>query len=161
MTLEQYAYFAEIIGVILVIASLIYVAQQLRQNNEMARVAAAGLQVQRDFDITESIIVNRELMEVWLKGDSQFDSLDDADKQRLVFFERRAIVWWHHTYQLRKRGLLQDPEWQSQVGIIRAVAGRQAVRESWGIFRDGFEKSFRDFMDEKLMISVAMPPESE
>ena len=37
MTLEQWAYLAEIIGVILVIASLIYVAQQLRQNTEMMR----------------------------------------------------------------------------------------------------------------------------
>ena len=37
MTLELFASIAEIIGVILVIASLIYVAQQLRQNTEMMR----------------------------------------------------------------------------------------------------------------------------
>ncbi len=35
MTLDQFANLAEIIGLILVIASLIYVAQQLRQNTNM------------------------------------------------------------------------------------------------------------------------------
>ena len=34
MTLEQFAYLAEIIGVVVVIVSLIYLAQQVRQNNK-------------------------------------------------------------------------------------------------------------------------------
>jgi hypothetical protein len=39
MTLEQYAYLAEIIGVVLVIASLAYVALQLRQNTAAMRAS--------------------------------------------------------------------------------------------------------------------------
>ncbi len=37
MTLEEYAFLAEIVGVVLVIASLIYVAMQLRQNTDAIR----------------------------------------------------------------------------------------------------------------------------
>jgi len=37
MTLEQWAYLAEIVAVLLVIASLVYVARQLHQNTEMMR----------------------------------------------------------------------------------------------------------------------------
>ncbi len=48
MTLEQYAAIAEIIGAVLVIASLIYVARQLGQNTEMMRANASGQRVQRD-----------------------------------------------------------------------------------------------------------------
>jgi len=51
MTLEQYAAVAEIAGVILVIASLVYVAKQLGQNNEMMRANASALRVQRDADL--------------------------------------------------------------------------------------------------------------
>ncbi len=153
MTLEQFASIAEIIGVILVIASLIYVAQQLHQNTELARVAASAQGVQRDFEITGPMIENRELAEIWLKGDSQFDSLDDTDKQRLVFFERRAIVWWHHVYLLRQQGLYRDADWQNVQGIIQNVGSRQAIREAWGRFEEGFEKPFRDFMDDQLAIA--------
>ena len=40
MTLEQTAYLAQILGVILVVVSLVYLARQLNQNTELARVAA-------------------------------------------------------------------------------------------------------------------------
>lgn len=72
MTLEQFAYLAQVVGVVLVIVSLVYVARQVRQNTEMARVAAGSQQVQSDFDITGSMIANRELAEIWVKGESEF-----------------------------------------------------------------------------------------
>lgn len=37
MTLEQLAYLAEVVGVILIVASLIYVGKQLKQNTEFLR----------------------------------------------------------------------------------------------------------------------------
>ena len=153
MTLEQTAYLAQILGVILVVVSLVYLARQLNQNTELARVAAGGQQVQRDFDITESMIANRELAEIWVKGEAEFNDLDEVDRRRLIFFERRAIVWWHYNFYLNERGLLLKSEWQAQIGIIRAVANRQAVQASWAAFRDGFEKPFRDFLDEYIRIA--------
>jgi hypothetical protein len=78
VTLEQLAYLAEIIGVVLMVVSLTYLAQQFRQNTEMARVAAAEQGVQRDFDIVSLLLENKELTEVWVKGESDFESLDAA-----------------------------------------------------------------------------------
>jgi len=150
MTLEQFAYLAQIVGVIVVIVSLVYVARQLQQNTEMARIAAGSQQVQADFDLTDSMIANRELAEVWVKGESEFDLLDEVNKRRLIFFERRAIVWWHHNFQLNQKGLLSASEWKAYLGIIHAVRSRQAVQISWQMFREGFDKPFRDFMDEQL-----------
>jgi len=46
MSLEQIAYLAQIIGVILVITSLVYVAQQLRQNT--AAILAQSRQAMLD-----------------------------------------------------------------------------------------------------------------
>ena len=150
MTLEQFAYLAQIVGVVLVIVSLVYVARQVRQNTEMLRVAAGSQQVQADFDITESLVANYELAEVWLKGESEFHLLDEVNKRRLIFFERRAIVWWHHNYQLNERGLLSTSEWTAYLGIIAAVRDRQAVQASWQLFREGFDSPFRDFLDGQL-----------
>ena len=150
MALEQAAYLADIVGAILIVVSLVYVARQLHQNTELARVSAGSQQVQRDFDITESMIANRELAEIWVKGESDFDDLDNVDQRRLIFFERRAIIWWHHNFNMNERGLVSSSEWQAQLGIIRAVARRGSVQASWAVFRDGFAKPFRDFLDEQL-----------
>ena len=91
MTVEQFANFAEIIGVILVIASLVYVAQQLRQNTDMMRVSASNERVKRDFDIVANLLDNRNLAEVWVKGGKQFDALDEVDQQRAICLPAPAI----------------------------------------------------------------------
>ena len=64
MTVEQFANIAEIIGVILVIASLIYVARELRQNTDMMRVNASNERLKRDFDIVANLLDSRKLAEV-------------------------------------------------------------------------------------------------
>ena len=79
MTLEQLAYIAEIIAAIAVIASLIYVAKQLTQANAMMRVGAANERIQREYDLLNNIIDNREVAEYWCKGGSSFESLDEVD----------------------------------------------------------------------------------
>ena len=91
MTLEQIASVAEILGLILVIASLIYLARQIVQTTAMMRVGASNERIQRDTDIVNSIVQSREVAEYWVKGATEFASLDEVDQQRLVFFERRAI----------------------------------------------------------------------
>ena len=85
MSLEQIASLAEIIGLLLVFATLIYVARQLNQTTAMMRVSASGERLQRDTDIVNSIVHSREIAEFWMQGDTEFDHLDEINKQRLVF----------------------------------------------------------------------------
>ena len=48
MTLEQYAYLAEILGVIVVIVTLIYLSMQVRQGADLLRSEARQAQVNND-----------------------------------------------------------------------------------------------------------------
>jgi hypothetical protein len=148
MSLEQFASLAEIIGLLLVFASLIYVARQLNQTTTMMRVSASGERLQRDTDIVNSIVHSREVAEFWMKGATEFQNLDEIDKQRLVFFERRAILHWHNMFGLREHNLVPDSDWLEMKWIRR-----QSIRESWKIFKDSFQKPFQDFMEEQFAIA--------
>ncbi len=150
MTLEQIASLAEIFGLILVVASLVYVAQQLRQNTDMMRVNASSERVQRDTDIITSIIESREVAEYWMKGATEFDSLDETDRQRLMIYERQAISHWHNMFGLHAQNLLPDSDWYELTWIIREIGRRQSVRESWSIFKDSFRKPFQEFIEEQF-----------
>ena len=143
---------AETVGVLLVVASLVYVARQLGQNTSMMRVSAAGERLERDYELVLPIIESKEFAEVWVKGDHEFNDLDDADKQRLLFFERRAINLWHHMYQLRMQSLLPDVNWHEQTWVIQNIGRRQAIREAWRLFRGGFETPFQEFVDSQFVI---------
>ena len=153
MTLETYAYLGEIIAAVAVIASLIYVARQLGQTTAMMRVGAASERVQRDFEIVSSVIESREVADLWVKGGSQFDRLDEVDKQRLILFERRAITLWHHVFLLRQQSLYTDADWNENEWIIDHFGRRRALREAWRLFRDAYEKPFQEYIDGRFAIA--------
>ena len=75
MTLEQYAYLGEIIAAIAVIASLIYVAGELRQNTNMMRVNNADNFVDFNIALCNPVATDREFGELWTKGALDFDFL--------------------------------------------------------------------------------------
>lgn len=145
--LTEYAAIAEIISSLGVIISLIYVARQLKQTTGMMQVTASSERVDRDYTIVEPLLANKDLAEVWNKGDSNFDELDAADQTRVLFFERRALVLWHHLYNLRKRGLISEMDWEVQAWVIRNIGRRQAVRRAWDMFKGGFNQEFLDFVE--------------
>ncbi len=153
MTLEQYAYLAETVGVVLVIASLVYVAQQLRQNTNMMRVNAASEWLQRDYDIAASILDSREFAEIWVKSGLEFESLDAVDKQRMLIFERRAFGLWHELFSLREQNLLPDAPWQEHAWVIQNLGNRQSTREAWRVFHDSYEKPFQEFVESQFAIA--------
>ncbi len=150
MTLEQYAQIGEIVAATAVIASLIYVARELHQNTNQTRITVASTQVDITKHMVSPVIADRNLAELWVKGDSEFDSLDAVDQQRLIFLEWQALNAWNNSFRLRKKNLLSDQEWRNQIWIWKNIGQRQAVRESWKIFRDSYETSFQDLMSEYL-----------
>ena len=152
MNWDAIAAIAEILGAIVVVASLIYVGRQLAQNTEMMRIGTASESMERDFDLVLPLIENPELAEIWLKGDHRLDELGAADRQRLILFERRAILLWHHNYQLRMQGLVTDALWDTQNWIMQNIGRRQSLREAWSLFEEGYEDAFRDYMNQQLQI---------
>ena len=150
MTLEQYAQIGEIFAAIAVIASLIYLARELHQNTDQTRITVAGAQVDVTKHLVSPLIADREFAELWMKGESEFDCLDAVDQQRLIFFEWQAINAWNNSFSLRTQNLLSDEEWRNQLWIFRNIGKRQAIRESWEIFRESYGTPFREFMSEYL-----------
>lgn len=148
MPLEQLAHLAEIMAAVAVVVSLIYVGRQLRQNTEMLRVGAAGSWVGLTERLVSEITTSREVAEYWLNAgpSSAFDSLDEVDQQRAIMFEWRAITNWNQWFELRKQGLMPDPQWNEMIWLIQNLGRRRAVREAWRAFEGCYDQSFRDFV---------------
>ncbi len=150
LTLEQASYVAEVIGVILIIVSLIYVAKEVRQNTDMLQINSSREFVRWNTDLVEPIANQREVCENWMKGESGFDSLDEVDKQRLILFEWRAISAWNNYFHMRQNNLIEDHLWKELVWIFENIGKRQAVRESWKVFKGAYDQPYQDFMSQYL-----------
>lgn len=142
----------EFVGAIAVVVTLIYLATQIRQNTNALRMTAASERLERDYEIVLPLIESRSFAEIWLKGGDELSDLDAVDRQRLFFFERRAITLWNHIYQLRTQGLLPDHSWQEQSWIMQNIGRRQSVREAWQMYKGGYEAPFQHYLDEQFSI---------
>ena len=114
------------------------------------RADASGQRVQRDAELNFRLSDSQEFTEIWLKGVTEFDGLDEAERTRLIFFARSAIVHWHNMFNLRARDLLSDADWNEMTWLIQHVGLRQDTLAAWKTFKDSFDESFQQFLDAQL-----------
>jgi hypothetical protein len=150
VTLEQYASLADIVGVTLIIASVVYLARQVKLSAAMMAASASAERVQRDFDLTTAVSGDREFAQIWAKGRSELDSLDEVDRIRVQMFMRRVLVHWHNMYQLRRQKLLADADWNELKWLMQFFSSQQSLRETWEVFKPSFEPGYQNFVEERF-----------
>ena len=148
--LEQLAYIAEILGVILIIGSLVYVGQQLRQNIDMMRADHANDFVHQTDGLIFPIARDREFAEFWIRAETDFDEMDATDQRRMILFEWRALQSWHNWFNLRQQNLISDYHWKELTWGFRHFGQRPSTREAWKVFRGSYTKEFQKYMAQYL-----------
>ena len=141
ITLEQLYYIGELISVVAVIASLIYVGKQIHLNTENAYAQWSN-------GILKEFAYDRDFANCWMKGNADFDNLDEIDKQRLLLYEWNAINMWHYFFNLHRQKILPETEWRKLAWTIEHMGRRQVVRKAWSDFKDSYDKPFQDFMSQ-------------
>jgi len=144
MTLELYASIAEIIGVILVIASLIYVARQLRQNAEMMRAESRNaIQNSKQRELF-TIVQNPD---IW-RGFTGED-LDDESIRLSTWLVASLRAREHEWFQFR-HGVLDESAWRSYSTAIPIVLASERSRAWWSGMKPVYDKGFAKIVDELL-----------
>ena len=114
MTLEQYAYLSQIIGVIVVVATLIYLSLQVRQGAALLRSEARQAQVSADL----------EAIYKWMEWPEIQASI--VDPEQLEFSAKVRLYYWivafsrirEHLWFQYRDGILDEPAWRSYRSVI-------------------------------------------
>ena len=101
MTLEQWAFVAQVIGAVAVIASLIFVGFQLRQTSSAIRSASAQAGTGFARDLARSISADSEFARIWFVGLTDPKALNQEEWLRFVanavslfgMYENARIQW--------------------------------------------------------------------
>ena len=148
MTLEQWAYAAEIIGVIVVIASLVYVSQQLRQNTLAVQSAAA--QGMHDQIHAVNVMLDGPMLELWLKSEdpTSLSPLEIAQLQTLhnVIFQAYQNLW----FQVRS-GVIDTGQAEGWWQEMRQNLEPPFTRAVWEQRNFILSQEFRDFVDDQVL----------
>lgn len=125
MSIQEWAAIAEIVGAIAVVASLVYLAVQIRQNThglsmslESTELAAFERNVEAGNRIREIFILNPDLSELFARGKSSYTDLGSSDKIRFGMLLSNVFSAFQGAY-VRQLTYGNDPE--NLAGTERAL----------------------------------------
>ena len=143
MTLEQYAYIAEIIGVIIVVVTLLYLSVQVRQGANLMRSESR-----------QALVNNtREQLLAYLDNVDLFDKMAGEEKLSPADQLRFSAVWLmnmrnrEHEWFQYKDGILDEPTWLSYREIIRLTLSSKRHRTWWNKMKLVFDSEFVEIVD--------------
>ena len=132
-----------------VIAGIIFLGFELRQNNEMLVVQAEMAVSENQTDTLLAIVLAPELIELMLKDEQ---TLTEVERHRLLILGLRAIRVWQGRYGMMERGLLDQTE---VVQNIRSIYDRETLNYgaplAWEFYREGLDPDFVQFFEENIV----------
>ena len=146
MTLEQAALVAQIVGVVVVAVTLIYLALQVHQGAQHMR--SEGRQAQLTYDQTGvyKFVDFPELGRIF----SQTEPPSFEEKTKLFFWmigQMRAREYEWLQYQ---NGAITKESWETYRGVIFFVLGTKRGRELWEVCRDYFNPGFVEMVSNMM-----------
>lgn len=151
MNWEAIAAIGQMLGAGGVIASVLFLASQVRHANRASAAAAkpAGTQMQTDF--LDALISNPELMDLWNRGLKDLALLGAVERQRFKLMCDKAFVYHSASYFQFRNGTMDEDSWvQVRALWIHALGpGVQAWWKSTG--RRHFGTSYVEYIDREMV----------
>ena len=148
LNLEQTYYISQIVAVIAIVASLFYVGEQLRLNTREQRVDAWITYVDKWYDFSIVLAKDTELIKLRMRGDLDYESLNDLDKRRYLFIVTAEIEIWQQAFIMHKEGMVDWINIENfKLDVIRRMK-LPGCRKAWNEFRMTFNPGFRGYIDE-------------
>jgi hypothetical protein len=152
MNYETLGNLGDFIGGIAVVATLIYLAVQVRQSSRHveASVDQARAQAIREgmnHGVARMLAQDENLMALYLKGLRSFDALNELESARFSFLMGELFGGVESNLLMYNEGLLSEERWNAQQTQISMYASAPGVRKWWKIYSGHFTATFRDIVE--------------
>tara|TARA_R110002049_G_scaffold78774_4_gene200511 strand:+ start:11003 stop:11491 length:489 start_codon:yes stop_codon:yes gene_type:complete len=142
MTLEQYANLADIIGVIVIVVTLIYLTVQVRQGAELLRSESRQAQVANDQNGVYKFVEHPELGRLF----SQEETPSFEEKIKLQFWIIGQMRAREHEWLQHRSGAMDEETWISYRDVIYFLLGTKRARALWKMCSPFFNPDFAEMV---------------
>jgi hypothetical protein len=150
VSLEDWAFVAEIVGGIAVIISLIYVGLQVNDSTSAIRSAAASDATKTMQSWYLEMGRNRQASDVWYNAMTSQEALSARDEFQFMMSMHTAILGMQNSYLLSKEGTLDTEFREAVTTAIVAVKDMPGMQRYWKQRRGFFHTGFAEYVDELL-----------
>ena len=157
MNWEVAATVAEIVGAMGVIASLIYLAIQIRQSTKVSRA-----EMTKDLYLaSRTAIMDIASNDALAKISTEIRQFENEDVMRRNMFYQSFFRLYELQFNLKNQGLLDDDIARSYALIIQMWAKTIFFDEYWSRHRGEFNEAFAGYVDEQLKIAKSAGSEQQ
>lgn len=148
MTLNDAYLISQIVAVVLVAPTLVYLAFQVRQNTLQMRAAARFQWVEASGQMNALIAGDTAAASVFRRGWDNPDGLDDDERMQFLVHLGQFMQIYSTMYELHQEKLLPDTQWHNcrkdMIGVMNCPGGLW-VWETFG--RKGLDPAFVAYME--------------
>jgi hypothetical protein len=152
LTLEALGNLGDFVGGIGVVASLLYLAQQIRRNTASVQAAAIQTTAQGAGNILAWLASDEDLMRLFVEGCHDFDALSKADRHRFGAVMGVLLLNQSNVLSQTRMGFLAEDFWQGGLHRLRgtfALPGTVAWWQRGG--RNSFNPQLQAWVDVELI----------
>ena len=147
MTLEELNYIGELVGVVALVVSVLYLAKQVGESNDLNRTDTFR-SIFQGMAAYSSEMFNPENAELMVKGYRDFGSLSPVEKVRFDHFLANYFNYAEDSYNSAQVGLLGSDTIDNWSWYLRTrLFPYQGVRDWWATFNEGYPPEFRSWVD--------------
>ena len=160
MKLSEAASWAEIVSALGIVISLIYVGIQVTDNTSAMRSETASNASTEFIDWYAHLSGDPELMDVWLRGVTAPETLDEQQSLRFVFLLHIIMLQFQNNYYLVEEGTLDVKMLSAINNTLATLRGTPGFEMYWLHRRGLFYPEYQDFIEQLLVETEGLPAPS-
>ncbi len=121
----------EVVGAIAVVATLVYLAVQLRQNTRSVQLAAETGLSEKHADWAAHVVNNPDLGRIWDMAATEPETLTDDEKRLYLRYIVELILLYEGQFHLFAEGLITAGSWQPKANFILVLLQNPWVNLWW------------------------------
>jgi len=151
VTIQELGSIGEFIAAIATIATLFYLAVQIRQSTSLSRSAATQevLNSHREL-IRELLVLNADTGELFARGLGSFSQLEAGEKRRFHSAMADFLLHCQNALQLRDKGILDSQGASVWMQFTLQLLRMPGAAEWWSVTSEVFDPAFRAEVEREL-----------
>ena len=147
MTLQDLGNVGEFIAAVATVATLVYLAIQIRQNTTVVRTSNYSALTSETREFSRQIAGDPELTDIWQRGLQDYRGLADLERVRFHMVISQLFVTFQLQMQLHSRGVIDNEFYEQQLGGFAELFTAPGVHDWWATERRWYSPGFREFID--------------
>lgn len=147
MTREKWRIIGEIVGLVAIVASLLMVAIELKQNTDMTRAQIIQSRADTAIDLADTFYNSDHMPGIFVKAVNG-QQLSEEEAARYRFWIRASLRNQDNNLQQYNQGLLGDHIPRAIANSVRNIVVQSSVsRQYWAENKVGYSDEFVEFVE--------------